>query len=148
MRLTWDVHVVGSRLPQLALNRKTKCEGLSLLMFCFAVIGNITFVAVCFPLPLPLSLSHYWVPPSVHRVELEADEIVRLSEIEYLVDFNVVTTYLGQCSLVVGVWRNNLPRLPRTRTSECCPFPLLALSPSLQSVWNQELTTSFRNPLF
>ncbi|GAA5849779.1 hypothetical protein JCM5353_005540 [Sporobolomyces roseus] len=36
---------LGSRLPQLALNRKTKCEGLSLLMFCFAVIGNFTFVA-------------------------------------------------------------------------------------------------------
>jgi len=41
---------VGSRLPQLALNRKTKCEGLSLLMFCFAVIGNFTFVAVRSPL--------------------------------------------------------------------------------------------------
>ncbi|GAA5905311.1 hypothetical protein JCM5296_001438 [Sporobolomyces johnsonii] len=36
---------LGSRLPQLALNRKTKCEGLSLLMFAFAVIGNGTYVA-------------------------------------------------------------------------------------------------------
>ncbi|GAA6023754.1 hypothetical protein JCM11491_006033 [Sporobolomyces phaffii] len=36
---------LSSRLPQLALNRKTKCEGLSLLMFCFAVIGNVTYVA-------------------------------------------------------------------------------------------------------
>ncbi|GAA5918716.1 hypothetical protein JCM1841_006257 [Sporobolomyces salmonicolor] len=36
---------LGSRVPQLALNRKTKCEGLSLLMFAFAVIGNGTYVA-------------------------------------------------------------------------------------------------------
>ncbi|BGP18298.1 Putative vacuolar membrane transporter for cationic amino acids [Rhodosporidiobolus nylandii] len=36
---------LGSRLPQLALNRKTKCAGLSLLMFAFAVCGNATYVA-------------------------------------------------------------------------------------------------------
>ncbi|GAA5871960.1 hypothetical protein JCM8547_006201 [Rhodosporidiobolus lusitaniae] len=36
---------LGSRLPQLALNRKTKCAGLSLLMFAFAVCGNSTYVA-------------------------------------------------------------------------------------------------------
>ncbi|GAA5844793.1 hypothetical protein JCM11251_002279 [Rhodosporidiobolus azoricus] len=36
---------LGSRLPQLALNRKTKCAGLSLLMFAFAVCGNTTYVA-------------------------------------------------------------------------------------------------------
>ncbi|BGP41912.1 Putative vacuolar membrane transporter for cationic amino acids [Rhodotorula kratochvilovae] len=36
---------LGSRLPQLALNRKTKCAGLSLLMFAFAVCGNGTYVA-------------------------------------------------------------------------------------------------------
>lgn len=39
---------VGSRLPQLNLNRKTKCAGLSLLMFAFAVCGNATYVAVRF----------------------------------------------------------------------------------------------------
>ncbi|KAG0663876.1 hypothetical protein C6P46_002102 [Rhodotorula mucilaginosa] len=36
---------LGSRLPQLNLNRKTKCAGLSLLMFAFAVCGNATYVA-------------------------------------------------------------------------------------------------------
>ncbi|GAA5879023.1 hypothetical protein JCM16303_001271 [Sporobolomyces ruberrimus] len=50
---------LGSRLPQLALNRKTKCEGLSLLMFCFAVIGNITFVASI--LLTSMSLQHILV---------------------------------------------------------------------------------------
>ncbi|GAA5956179.1 hypothetical protein JCM3765_005482 [Sporobolomyces pararoseus] len=50
---------LGSRLPQLALNRKTKCEGLSLLMFCFAVIGNVTYVASI--LLTSLSLQHILV---------------------------------------------------------------------------------------
>ncbi|GAA6063217.1 hypothetical protein JCM10212_002439 [Sporobolomyces blumeae] len=50
---------LGSRLPQLALNRKTKCEGLSLLMFCFAVIGNVTYVASI--LLTSLSLQHLLV---------------------------------------------------------------------------------------
>lgn len=43
---------LGSRLPQLNLNRKTKCAGLSLLMFAFAVCGNATYVAVSNSLPL------------------------------------------------------------------------------------------------
>ncbi|KAL7339412.1 hypothetical protein BJY59DRAFT_760747 [Rhodotorula toruloides] len=36
---------LGSRLPQLALNRKTKCVGLSIFMFLLAVAGNSTYVA-------------------------------------------------------------------------------------------------------
>ncbi|GEM10322.1 cystinosin/ERS1p repeat protein [Rhodotorula toruloides] len=36
---------LGSRLPQLALNRKTKCVGLSIFMFLLAVVGNSTYVA-------------------------------------------------------------------------------------------------------
>ncbi|KAL8290319.1 hypothetical protein RQP46_002577 [Phenoliferia psychrophenolica] len=36
---------LGSRLPQIAKNRETKCQGLSLLMFAFAVAGNTTYVA-------------------------------------------------------------------------------------------------------
>ncbi|GAA5906589.1 PQ-loop repeat-containing protein [Sporobolomyces salmoneus] len=50
---------LGSRLPQLALNRKTKCEGLSLLMFCFAVIGNVTYVASI--LLTSMSLQHIMI---------------------------------------------------------------------------------------
>ncbi|KAI5481205.1 Cystinosin/ERS1p repeat protein [Pseudohyphozyma bogoriensis] len=39
---------LGSRLPQIAKNMETKCEGLSLLMFAFAAIGNITYVSSIF----------------------------------------------------------------------------------------------------
>lgn len=37
---------LGSRIPQIVKNRETKCQGLSLLMFAFAVAGNGTYVAV------------------------------------------------------------------------------------------------------
>ena len=37
---------VSSRLPQIAKNRHTKCEGLSLALFLFAVMGNVTYVLV------------------------------------------------------------------------------------------------------
>lgn len=37
--------LVGSRVPQIAKNKKTKCVGLSLMMFAFAVAGNATYVA-------------------------------------------------------------------------------------------------------
>lgn len=36
---------LGSRLPQIAKNRETKCHGLSLLMFSFSVCGNATYVS-------------------------------------------------------------------------------------------------------
>lgn len=36
---------LGSRLPQILKNMETKCDGLSLLMFAFAVAGNVTYVA-------------------------------------------------------------------------------------------------------
>ncbi|GAA6004181.1 hypothetical protein JCM10207_002469 [Rhodosporidiobolus poonsookiae] len=49
---------LGSRLPQLALNRKTKCAGLSLLMFAFAVCGNTTYVASI--LLTSMSPEHLW----------------------------------------------------------------------------------------
>ncbi len=33
------------RVPQILKNRTTKCEGLSLALFVFAVAGNLTYVA-------------------------------------------------------------------------------------------------------
>jgi uncharacterized protein with PQ loop repeat len=50
----WDAQVAGwasavlylsSRFPQIIKNRQTKCEGLSLALFVFAVVGNLTYVA-------------------------------------------------------------------------------------------------------
>lgn len=50
----WDAQVAGwlsallylsSRVPQIIKNRTTKCEGLSLALFVFAVAGNLTYVA-------------------------------------------------------------------------------------------------------
>ncbi|PWN48349.1 PQ-loop-domain-containing protein [Violaceomyces palustris] len=50
----WDAQLYGwasallylsSRFPQILKNRTTKCEGLSLALFVFAVAGNITYVA-------------------------------------------------------------------------------------------------------
>ena len=43
---------VSSRIPQIAKNRHTKCEGLSVALFLFAVMGNVTYVAVRFLLQL------------------------------------------------------------------------------------------------
>ncbi|KZV88932.1 PQ-loop-domain-containing protein [Exidia glandulosa HHB12029] len=36
---------LGSRIPQIVKNRETKCEGLSLALFIFAIAGNVTYVA-------------------------------------------------------------------------------------------------------
>ncbi|ORY59039.1 hypothetical protein BCR35DRAFT_201718 [Leucosporidium creatinivorum] len=36
---------LGSRLPQIQKNTETKCAGLSVLMFLFAMAGNVTYVA-------------------------------------------------------------------------------------------------------
>ncbi|CAO1616189.1 unnamed protein product [Sympodiomycopsis kandeliae] len=50
----WDAQISGwlsaalylcSRLPQIAKNRQTKCQGLSLALFLFAVAGNVTYIA-------------------------------------------------------------------------------------------------------
>ncbi|KAN0063611.1 Vacuolar histidine transporter YPQ3 [Thecaphora frezii] len=50
----WDAQAYGwasailylsSRFPQILKNRITKCEGLSLALFVFAVAGNVTYVA-------------------------------------------------------------------------------------------------------
>ncbi|CAO1614403.1 unnamed protein product [Jaminaea pallidilutea] len=50
----WDAQIYGwlsavlylmSRVPQIFKNRQTKCEGLSLALFLFAVAGNVTYVA-------------------------------------------------------------------------------------------------------
>jgi len=39
---------IGSRIPQILKNRQTKCEGLSLALFLFAILGNITYVlSIC-----------------------------------------------------------------------------------------------------
>lgn len=54
--LRWDAQVLGwlsavlyilSRIPQIFKNRHTKCAGLSLALFVFAVGGNVTYVLVC-----------------------------------------------------------------------------------------------------
>lgn len=51
----WDAQVAGwisavlyltSRIPQILLNRKTHCEGLSMALFIFTVLANGTYVAV------------------------------------------------------------------------------------------------------
>ncbi len=39
-------HTVSSRVPQIAKNRHTKCEGLSVALFLFAVMGNVTYILV------------------------------------------------------------------------------------------------------
>ncbi|WOO79011.1 putative vacuolar amino acid transporter YPQ1 [Vanrija pseudolonga] len=36
---------IGSRIPQIFHNFKTRCEGLSLAMFFFSISGNVTYVA-------------------------------------------------------------------------------------------------------
>lgn len=36
---------LGSRVPQIFHNRKTRCQGLSLAMFFFSITGNVTYVA-------------------------------------------------------------------------------------------------------
>lgn len=55
--LRWDAQVLGwlsallyivSRVPQIFKNRHTKCAGLSLALFVFAVGGNVTYVLVRF----------------------------------------------------------------------------------------------------
>jgi len=39
---------LGSRIPQILKNFKTKCEGLSLALFLFAIVGNVTYVlSIC-----------------------------------------------------------------------------------------------------
>ncbi|KZT52114.1 PQ-loop-domain-containing protein [Calocera cornea HHB12733] len=39
---------LGSRIPQILKNRETKCSGLSLALFIFAVAGNVTYVfSIC-----------------------------------------------------------------------------------------------------
>lgn len=36
---------IGSRVPQIVHNHKTRCAGLSLAMFFFSITGNVTYVA-------------------------------------------------------------------------------------------------------
>jgi hypothetical protein len=36
---------IGSRIPQVFHNVKTRCEGLSLAMFFFSIMGNVTYIA-------------------------------------------------------------------------------------------------------
>jgi len=39
---------LGSRIPQIAKNLRTRCEGLSLALFLFAIMGNTFFVlSIC-----------------------------------------------------------------------------------------------------
>ena len=53
MTLRWDAQLLGwlsallylsSRIPQIFKNQQTKCAGLSLALFIFAVGGNVTYV--------------------------------------------------------------------------------------------------------
>jgi len=39
---------LGARIPQIAKNMETKCEGLSLALFVYAIAGNLTFaLSIC-----------------------------------------------------------------------------------------------------
>jgi len=39
---------LGARIPQIIKNISTKCEGLSLALFMFAIVGNVTYVlSIC-----------------------------------------------------------------------------------------------------
>ncbi|KAG8691237.1 hypothetical protein FRC11_005735, partial [Ceratobasidium sp. 423] len=39
---------IGARIPQILKNRETKCEGLSLALFMFAITGNLAYVlSIC-----------------------------------------------------------------------------------------------------
>ncbi|KAK9896500.1 hypothetical protein P389DRAFT_211237 [Cystobasidium minutum MCA 4210] len=50
---------LGSRIPQIIKNTETKCQGLSLMMFCFSVLGNITY---CGTILLPSTApQHIWL---------------------------------------------------------------------------------------
>jgi len=45
---TAAVLYLGSRIPQILKNFKTKCEGLSMALFLFAIAGNVTYVlSIC-----------------------------------------------------------------------------------------------------
>ncbi|WFD35866.1 hypothetical protein MCUN1_002734 [Malassezia cuniculi] len=53
MPFRWDAQVLGwlsaflylsSRIPQIIKNRETKCMGLSLALFVFALFGNLTYI--------------------------------------------------------------------------------------------------------
>jgi hypothetical protein len=57
---------LGSRLPQIAKNRETKCKGLSLLMFAFAAAGNLTYVAVS-GVPNSISSSSFFGLTILHQ---------------------------------------------------------------------------------
>ncbi|WFD01259.1 hypothetical protein MYAM1_004021 [Malassezia yamatoensis] len=55
VQMRWDAQVLGwlsavlyivSRIPQILKNRHTKCAGLSLALFVFAVGGNVSYVLV------------------------------------------------------------------------------------------------------
>jgi len=50
---------LGSRIPQILKNRETKCQGLSFMMFGFAILGNVTYVLSI--LLQSLSLHHLWI---------------------------------------------------------------------------------------
>jgi hypothetical protein len=59
---TYSARTVGSRIPQILKNRETHCAGLSLVMFFFSVIGNITYAASIF---IPsLSVEHLYINSS------------------------------------------------------------------------------------
>ncbi|KAH8923005.1 PQ-loop-domain-containing protein [Atractiella rhizophila] len=53
---------LGSRIPQIAKNKETKCEGLSLTMFCFSVAGNVTYVLSI--LLQGVGFKHLWINAS------------------------------------------------------------------------------------
>ncbi|KAJ6921540.1 hypothetical protein NC652_015454 [Populus alba x Populus x berolinensis] len=56
MFLGWSMAAIymGGRLPQICLNiKRGKVEGLNPLMFVFALVGNITYVARCIQSPPP-----------------------------------------------------------------------------------------------
>ncbi|PVF94623.1 PQ-loop-domain-containing protein [Serendipita vermifera] len=65
---------IGSRIPQIAKNRETKCEGLSLALFLFAILGNVTYVLSICVISMKrehLLLSAPWLAGSIITIFLD-----------------------------------------------------------------------------
>ncbi|KIM30059.1 hypothetical protein M408DRAFT_100577 [Serendipita vermifera MAFF 305830] len=65
---------IGSRIPQIAKNRETKCAGLSLALFLFAILGNVTYVLSICVISMDkdhLILSAPWLAGSIVTVFLD-----------------------------------------------------------------------------
>jgi len=65
---------LASRVPQIAKNTQTKCQGLSLMMFCFSVMGNVTYcMQILLPDPSPahIYINFSWLVGSAGTILLD-----------------------------------------------------------------------------